>query len=89
MIAGNHIDRTAKLSQDIGRLLNEHAVHAIILEGIPSYEDELGVGIPGSLHHTARGGQAFIAHTLADRPHMDGLHADLPVCGVEEFHCIF
>jgi hypothetical protein len=69
--------------------LDEHAVHTVIFEGIPGHDDKLRVGILGSLHDAARSGQALVTHALADSPYMDGFHADLPVCGVEESHGAF
>jgi len=88
VVTGDDVDWLTKLCQDIGHFQDEHTVHTVILEDIPSYEDELGVGAFGSLHNAARSGQPLIAHTLADWSYMDSFHANLPVGGVEEFHGI-
>jgi hypothetical protein len=89
VIARNDVDWAVKLRQNIGHFLYKYTVYPVILEGIPCHEHEVSASVFSCLHYSARSNQALITHSLSNQSYMDGLHANLPVCSVEEFHDAF
>ena len=86
VVTGNEVNRTGEGAEDLADLTNEEAVHGVVLEDVASQDDHLGAVIAGRLDDAFRGLEPFLTHTLGEAPDRFGLHADLPVRGVEEFH---
>ena len=88
MVAWNEINRTGEGAEDFADLANEEAVHGVVLEDVASNYDHLGTVIAGRLDDAFRGREPFLPHTLGKAPDRFGLHANLPVRGVEKFHAV-
>ena len=88
MVAGDQVHRQADAAQQVSRLLDQDPLHGIVFEGVSGQEDEIDERIPGQPDDPFPGFKALGPDPLPGPAHLDGLHAQLPVCGMEEFHGI-
>jgi hypothetical protein len=86
MVAGDQVHGNAGAAQQVCRLLNQYPLHPIVLEDVAGQEDEIYGLFPGQSDDPTGGFKPFGTDSFSGSAHLNGLHAQLPVCRMEEFH---
>jgi hypothetical protein len=64
------------------------ALSSVVFEGISGNQYELSAMFPRRPNCPSGGGEALFTHAGSRTAHVGRLHAQLPVCGVNELHCL-
>jgi hypothetical protein len=67
-------------------LANQFPAYAMILKGIPGDKNKFRIRFSGKMLNAADGLDSGATDPLGRLPNMGGLHADLPIGGVNESH---
>ena len=86
MVARNHVNGAIETSKEVADLSDELPADAMVFEGIPGDENKFRTRFSGKMLNAANGFESGGTDPLGGLPYMGGLHADLPIGGVNESH---
>jgi hypothetical protein len=86
MVSGDQVHRQPDTAQQVSRLLDQDPLHGIVFEGVAGQEDEIHGLIPGQSDDPLHVFESFGPDSFPGLAHLNGLHPQLPICAMEEFH---